>query len=53
MGCDITGDSIVNYLGELCELQRSELLKEFRHPFVWLPVAAAHQGTSQESKWLH
>lgn len=53
MECDITGDSTVNYLDELCELQQSELLEEFRHPFVWLLVAPAQQGTSQESKWLH
>lgn len=50
MGRGVTGDSTVKYLDELCELQRSELLEEFGHPFEQLLVTPAQQDTSQESK---
>lgn len=48
----VTGDSTVKYLDELCELQQSELLEEFRHPFEQLLVTPAQQDASQEPKWL-
>lgn len=53
MGRGVTGDSTVKYLDELCELQQSELLEEFGHPFEQLLVTPAQQDASQESKWLH